>query len=145
MIPLHEEAFGYLPPGIHDATWLEVCTRFGGTQNRKFLLEGLLTACKNLALAGCKTVLLNGSFVTSKVDPEDYDAAWEPVGVELDFLDPVLLDFNSDRRLMKAKYRGDLFPASIQTSTGEIYRDFFKTDRHGNEKGIVKIDLRSLP
>ena len=46
---------------------------------------------------------------------------------------------------MKAKYLGDLFPASAQAAPGVVYRDFFMTDRNGAEKGIVLVDLGSLP
>ena len=109
------------------------------------LLEGLLAACQNLAAAGCETLLLDGSFVTAKSLPRDYDAAWEPAGVDPDRLDPVLLNFSNRRAAMKAKYLGDIFPASTRAAPGVLYRDFFRTDRNGVEKGIVRIDLGTLP
>ena len=90
-------------------------------------------------------LLLDGSFVTAKSLPGDYDGAWETVGVDPDRVDPVLLDFSNRRAAMKAKYLGDLFPASAMAAPGVLYRDFFKTDRNGVEKGIVLIDLGSLP
>ncbi len=46
---------------------------------------------------------------------------------------------------MKAKYLGDLSPASAQAAPGVLFRDFFLTDRNGVEKGVVPIDLGSLP
>ena len=57
----------------------------------------------------------------------------------------VLLDFSNRRAAMKAKYLGDLFPASAFAAPGVLYRDFFRTDRNGVEKGVVLIDLGSLP
>ena len=60
-------------------------------------------------------------------------------------MDPVLLDFSQRRAAMKSKYLGDLFPASAYAASGVLYRDFFMTDRNGVEKGVVLIDLRSLP
>lgn len=104
-----------------------------------------MAACRNLAAAGCGELLLDGSFVTAKPLPGDYDGAWETAGVDPDRLDPVLLDFTSGRAAMKAKYLGDLFPASALAAPGVLYRDFFKTDRNGVEKGVVLIDLESLP
>ena len=77
--------------------------------------------------------------------PGDYDGVWETVGVNPDRVDPVLLDFRNRRAAMKAKYLVDLFPASAIAAPGVLYRDFFKTDRNGVEKGIVLIDLESLP
>ena len=118
---------------------------FGGNRHRARLLDGLLAACRNLAEAGCRELLLDGSFVTAKLLPGDYDGAWEPAGVDLDLLDPILLDFRNRRAAMKAKYLGDLFPASSLAALGVVYRDFCKTDRNGVEEGIVLIDLGRLP
>ena len=136
---------GYLLPGVHDAGWSDVASRFCGNSHRIRLLAGLLAACRNLAAAGCGELLLDGSFVTAKPLPRDYDGAWETVGVDPDRLDPVLLDFSNRRAAMKAKYLGELFPASAFAAPGVLYRDFFMTDRNGVEKGVVLIDLRSLP
>ena len=136
---------GYLPPGVHDAGWRDVAGRFAGNSHRARLMGGLLAAYLNLAAAGCGEVLLDGSFVTAKSLPGDYDDAWETVGVDPDRVDPVLLDFSNRRAAMKAKYLGDLFPASAIAAPGVLYRDFFKTDRNGVEKGIMLIDLGSLP
>ncbi len=136
---------GYLPPGIHVAGLRDVANRFANNSHRARLMAGLLTACRDLSAAGCEELLLNGSFVSDKPFPGDYDAAWETSGVDAYRLDPVLLDFSNNRAAMKAKYLGDLFPASALDATGVLYRDFFKTDRNGIEKGIVLINLRSLP
>ena len=72
-------------------------------------------------------------------------APGKTAGVDPDRLDPVLLDFSNRRAAMKAKYLGDLFPASAFAAPGVLYRDFFRTDRNGVEKGVVLIDLGSLP
>ena len=136
---------GYLLPGVHDAGWQEVADEFAGNGHRVRLMAGLLAACRNLAGAGCGEVLLDGSFVSEKALPGDYDAAWETAGVDPALLDPVLLDFSNRRAAMKAKYLGDLFPASALAAPGVRYRDFFRTDRNGIEKGIVRINPGSLP
>lgn len=141
MIPGNNLETGYLPGGVHEASWLEVASRFGGNSHRKRLLESLLAACRKLAEAGCSGVLLDGSFVTAKEMPGDYDGTWETAGVDVDKLDPVFLDVEA----VKARYLGDLFPASGVAEPGVPFRDFFQTDRDGVEKGIVLIDLRSLP
>ena len=145
MIPKPDSRTGYLPPGIHDAGWRDVVGRFAGNSHRARLLGGLLAACRNLAAAGCRELLLDGSFVTAKALPGDYDAAWDTSGVDPDRLDPVLLDMEHPRAAMKAKYLGDLFPASARAAPGVLFRDFFMTDRNGVEKGVVPVDLGSLP
>ena len=136
---------GYLPPGVHNAGWCEVAGCFSGNTHRARLMGGFLAACRNLATAGCRELLLDGSFVSAKALPADYDAAWETAGVDPGRLDPVLLDFDNRRAAMKAKYLGDLFPASAFAAPGVVYRDFFGTDRNGVDKGVVLIDLGSLP
>ena len=143
MIPDFDST-GNLPVGIHRATWGEFCKRFGRSENRKQLIMGLAAALKVLAAAGCRTVYLNGSFVTRKLEPNDYDHCWSIEGVAAERLDPVLLDFSPrGRRAMKAKYRGDLFPAEVpEGASGKAFLDFFQTDkRTGAPKGIVLVDL----
>jgi len=137
-------ANGNLPAGIHRATWDELYKRFGRSRHRKRLLGGLAAALKALAASGCRRVYINGSFVTRKLEPNDYDLCWSIEGVAAERLDPVLLDFSPrGRRAMKAKYRGDLFPAEVPEGTsGKVFLEFFQTDkRTGESKGIVSIRL----
>jgi len=145
MIPDPDLKTGYLPLGIHDAEWSGMADHFAGNRHRARLTRGLLAACRNLAAAGCRELLLNGSFVSAKSLPGDYDAAWETIGADPARLDPVLLDFSNLRAAMRAKYLGDLFPASAFAVPGVLYRDFFRTDRNGAGKGVVLLGLGSLP
>lgn len=137
---------GNLPPGVHPTTWSEVNSRFGGTTHRRTLLRGLRRALQALRRAGCRRVFLDGSFVTSKPVPNDFDACWDVQGVNPAFLDPTLLDFSAGRAAQKAKYLGELFPAqSPEGSSGSPFIEFFQTDRlTGGPKGIVAIDLETL-
>lgn len=109
-------------------------------------MAGLRAALENLKAAGCQTVYLDGSFVTSKEIPNDYDACWDENGVDPEALDPVLLTFDSGRATQKAKYMGELFPASvIADSRGLSFFEFFQTDKDtGQTKGIIAIDLGGL-
>ena len=145
MMPPTDHQTGYLPPGVHDADWDEVARRFGGNHVRDALLAGLLEACRNLAEAGCTELLLDGSFVTAKSEPGDYDGTWETRGVSEKRLDPVFLGDEKGFAAVRAKYLGDLFPASGAVQPGVPFRDFFQTDRDGVEKGVVLLNLRTLP
>ena len=137
---------GYLPPGIHPLTWSEFQATFTWTQKRAWLCGGLYRALNNLKGAGCTRVLIDGSFVTNIDEPGDYDAAFDPSGVAGLYLDPVLIRHSDGRRAMNAKYFGDIFPWGHQAVlNGPIYREFFQTDRNGVAKGIVEIDLGTLP
>lgn len=143
MIPDFNE-FGLLPVGIHTAEWSEIAARFGANGHRRTLLRGLRRALEALRSAGCTTAYLDGSFVTAKSSPADYDLCWSIVGVDANALDPILLTFDEGRRAMKAKYMGDLFPAEIPEGiSGRVFIDFFQIDKQsGNAKGILMIDLR---
>ena len=105
---------------------------------RRELLVGLRLALLELRAAGCTRVFLDGSFVTAKQRPGDFDACWDTEGVDFDRLDPVLLTFDRGRATQKAKYGGELFLADAQAEpVGTLFREFFKVDRDGNPKEIV--------
>ena len=146
MIPAFDES-GCLPAGIHHADWAEIVQRFGHNVQRQWLLQGLRRALGALRAAGCVEAHLDGSFVTAKETPGDYDLCWSMRGVDPARLDPVLMKFDDGRRAMKAKYLGDLFPAEFsEAGSGRLFVEFFQIDKDtGATKGIVMIDLRRLP
>jgi hypothetical protein len=145
MIPEFDE-HGNLPPGIHHATWNEIVTRYATNVRRRELLDGLLDALRSLKGAGCATAYLDGSLVTSKDHPGDFDACWESSGVTLNRLDSELLTFSDGRAAQKARYGGELYPAEWPANAdGTTYLDFFQRDRLKQQKGIIAIDLTGLP
>jgi hypothetical protein len=145
MIPEFDES-GNLPPGIHHATWSEIVTRYATSVRRRELLDGLLDALRSLQGAGCATAYLDGSLVTSKDHPGDFDACWESSGVILNRLDPELLDFSHERAEQKARYGGEFFPSDWPAdANGTTYLDFFQRDRLKRQKGIIALDLAGLP
>ncbi len=151
MIPAHIEIEGspwpILPAGIHLATLAEVEIRFAFNPKRRAQFQGLVAALTNLRGAGCQRAFLDGSFVTAKPFPGDFDACWDPTGVNPAFLDPVLLTFADSRAAQKAKYYGELFPSTIPADhVGTVFVDFFQVDRFtGTPKGIVAINLTEEP
>lgn len=140
---------GNLPPGIHSASWEELEARFGQGELRSRLLRGLRRAAIALKVAGCPTLYVDGSFVSTKDRPQDFDACWEPQGVVAVRLDPVLLNFNNGRLAQKLKYGGELFPSSARAQAHSPHRtflEFFQVNKDtGERKGVVSIDLGSLP
>jgi predicted nucleotidyltransferase len=133
---------GTLPPGIHLATVAEVERAFGFNPHRLRLLAGLVRAVDALQVAGCRTVYLDGSFVTGKEFPNDYDLAWDVAAVVGALLDPILLD----RRGQKVKYLGDILPNVIEAASGLLFVEFFQVNKlTGAPKGIVRIDLGGKP
>lgn len=119
--------------------------RFGTTQHRLNLISGLKTAMLQLQSADCSTVYIDGSFVTHKFVPGDFDACWDVNEVDMEQLQkiaPALLKFDRKRADQKALYGGEFFPAGWPAdSSGTLFLDFFQMDRDGNPKGIIAIDL----
>jgi hypothetical protein len=139
------EANGNLPVGIHLATWQEVQETFAFNPRRQELLSGLKRASEPLKQSSCSRIYICGSFVTNKEFPGDFDVCWadETVDFErLEEIDPVLLDLTNKRTAQKAKYGGELFPASLtEGGSKKKFLDFFQTTRSGEPKGIIAVDL----
>jgi len=75
MIPPFDES-GFLPTGIHPATLDEVAARFGrGSELRRAQMESVRWMVVFAVRAGVQRIVLNGSFVTDIVEPNDVDCA----------------------------------------------------------------------
>ena len=142
MIPELNEN-GLLPPGIHECTIIEVQTKFAYNNRRREIFSGLLLLIKDLKTIFSTAVYLDGSFVTSKVLPNDIDVCWdEGTGTkyQYEFVQMPIL-FNRDQA--KLKYKADVFPANFMESGSQIlFIDFFQEDKTtGERKGILKINI----
>lgn len=136
---------GILPPGIHAATWHEIEERFGGGQRRTGLLAGLYRVLSDLRAAGCRRVYLNGSFVTAKENPGDYDLCWEEDGTDRDVIPAMLL--SCDPNWIKRVYGGDIMPVEHRPGlSGLTAVGFLQLRKSGfGFKGIIQMDLEVLP
>lgn len=73
MIPAFDDQ-GYLPPGIYPATLEEVDARFGqSSEVRQAQAESLRWLLDLARQAGAERVIINGSFVTDILEPNDVD------------------------------------------------------------------------
>jgi hypothetical protein len=114
--------------------------RIGSPLIRGVIGAGFLQACEELRKAGCRLVYLDGSFVTRKERPGDFDACWDVQNVDDARLDPVLWDFSRGREAQKQRFLGELFPAQLPGgATGKAFVDFFQINRmSGEPKGILE-------
>ncbi len=147
MIPELDE-IGNLPPGLHKASWREIVQQYGYTKHRKNILGGLKRVLDNLKQAGCKRAYLDGSFITSKQKPGDFDLCYEIDGVKGELLDPILRDRKyllPPREAQKKHYFGDILPTRKHPKEWDLLA-FFQVDKHtGKQKGIIVITLELLP
>ena len=130
-----------LPAGEHLASLQEIELIYGSSSGRrKELMKGLYEATDNLEAAGVKTIWIDGSFVTSKKEPNDIDGCWEYTpSVDINMLDPIFL---GGRAEMKKKYGLDFFIANyIEAKSGLPFPKFFQKNRDGDPKGIILVNL----
>jgi hypothetical protein len=146
MIPIYNKN-GNLPPGIHLAQWGEIEQRYGYNQHRQKLLGGLRAAIENLRAAGCLRVYIDGSFVSSKPVPADFELCWEPKGVDRDVLDPLFnlaIHALPPRLKQKEKYFGEVILTVPNPAIFDHLSYFQFDDRTGDQKGIIALDLDTL-
>ena len=133
MIPNLDDR-GYLPPGIHRATFEEVAERFGWqSEIRRVQIESLGWLVEAAKRAGAERLIINGSFVTDKLEPNDVDclvltrpgfprtaAGEEELFSGLPFMQIQLVD----------RETFDIFAQKV-----------FALDLDGNAKGLVEVML----
>lgn len=137
--------FKILPEGIWETELEEIEQRLLFSGKRIELFDGLKQCLIDLKEVGCKVVFIDGSFVTSKLDPEDVDVAYSPYdGFSWDKLNELHPVFLKNREERKRKYNCDIFDAYSEADNKQtIFRDFYqKIEGIKNiKKGILKINL----
>jgi len=128
MIP-HFDNDGDLLHGIHQTTWQEFQSRyciFALTDRRLKLCE----AIEQLVIAARASIIVEqlifaGSFVTSKEEPNDFDAIIIfQSSVDVTMLAPFQLDLVDGTRA-KRRFGGDLFPIRSGTTRVSNVLSFF--------------------
>jgi hypothetical protein len=144
MIPDFTED-GLLPAGIHPATFVEFQDRymyFDRSDQRIRLFEKLRELCFESKRSGVvRRILVGGSFVTSKAEPNDFDCILviDP-SIEQKELPPAQYNLVS-RRMARRLFGGDVFPVFDGSARYHELLELFQTARGGGRKGIVEIEL----
>ena len=131
MMPAFNE-HGYLPAGIHMATLDEVAERFGrDSEIRRVQMESLRWLVDLARRAGVERLVVNGSFVTDVLEPNDVDC--------------VLLigsgfphDSTAEAELVAGLPFLELSLVS-QADFDLLVHAFFATDRQSVGKGMVEV------
>lgn len=140
---------GELPLGIHIALLDEVENVFGQSNDRRrLLMDGLRRAIVAFKKARVPRIYVNGSFTTDKEKPNDIDGCFSVEGVNAEDLDPRFWDFNTPeeaqekRKAIKEEFGLDFFIAEwAEGSSMKPFPEFFQTNRDGDPKGIIQINL----
>lgn len=133
MLPPFDDS-GNLPRGIHPAFIEEIVERFGrGSPEREVEARELAEFVDWAKRSGVQRLIINGSFVTDKQDPNDVDI--------------VLLPHKEWRQREMPAERESTWPflqiliAADEADLKSWAADDFGTDRDGREKGVVEVLL----
>lgn len=143
---LSYKANGDLTPGIIDMTWEEFKSTFSYNLHRSNLFKGIELAIKELKAVGCKTIYMDGSFISKKEQPQDFDLCWDEEGVNYKLIVteyPGLMDYGWRMKNMKKRYGGDIVPMTSLAcyKKGLIFLAYFMQDKQSRDKGIIRISL----
>lgn len=142
MIPAFR-ADGYLPEGLHKATEPDVTFRFGSGSARRRRLVIRLRRWVGLARkTRARRLLIDGSFVTEKVEPDDVDAV---VLLPGDFQRQIDEGFEPAielEQMLLTRQPEEIFAAEDDFDWKEWVEFFGRTrEADGRRKGLVEIEL----
>jgi hypothetical protein len=133
MIPPFDEN-GFLPPGVHPATLDEIDARFGKlTELRRAQMESVRWMVDLAKRAGVDRIILNGSFVTDIMEPNDVDCV---LLVSLGYPADPTAELELDEGLPFL----DLAIVTQKDFDRFVTRTF-ATDRHNVPKGMIEVQL----
>lgn len=140
MLPAFKKS-GLLPEGMHRCNWEEFLNVFAFNEHRRQLSEGLRRGLEVLYKQRCRLAYINGSFITTKLFPNDVDVAFDNTNMDWKSFKmnyPEFFDIKNGDSIQKEKYNSHFFACNPHET---YFIDFFQFDRNGNPKGIVKLDL----
>lgn len=130
MIPAFNDS-GFLPPGLHFATLAEVAARFGsGSDARREQMESIVWMVELAVRAAVKRIVLNGSFVSDIIEPNDVDCVLLAADVEV--------DAEADEELNKGLPYMEIALVGPDEFE-ELVAETFATDRYGVPKGMIEV------
>ena len=109
------EPNNYLAPGVYALKWSEIINELGWNVYRRTLIDGLKKGLTALKDCGCKQAYIDGSFVSQKARPGDFDVCYEELGMDFIKLKrehAPLTIFANMRELQKNIYKGEFFRAN---------------------------------
>jgi len=134
---------GYLPEALHQTTDAEATFRFGSTTSRRrrliLRLRRWLVLARNI---GARRLLVDGSFVTAKPEPDDIDAV---ILLPVNFAAQVEQGHESAielEQMLLTRRPEELFAAEDESDWNDWFEFFSRTrETDGRRKGLVEIQL----
>lgn len=143
-IPALEEN-DWLPPGHHEATWDDVVSRFanGDGSHRASLTKKLLSWKDSLVTEGITgVVLLNGSYISGKENPSDFDVALmaQPDIQALKDVNPKVKQL-LDSEYCERELGFSMFFFPSNSGTLDLLRGMWDQAKDGTLKGVLEVPL----
>jgi len=134
---------GYLPEGLYSASEADATFRFGSDTPRRTRLVLRLRRWLFLAREiGARRILIDGSFVTAKPEPDDIDAV---ILLPVNFAAQVEQGFESAielEQMLLTRRPEELFAAEDELDWNDWFEFFSRTrESDGRRKGLVEIQL----
>jgi len=134
---------GYLPEGVHVCTEPDAIFRFGGGSRRRRRLIARLRRWLDLARqVGARRLLLDGSFVTAKIEPEDVDAVLflpADFGQQVERGNAAAVELEA---MLLTRQPEEIFAAEDELDWQDWVAFFSRTrELDGRGKGLVEIAL----
>ncbi len=134
------DANGNLPPGTHTAQIDEVLNRFSAPgYGARLRLSEKLKDFFELARKFAVAIYLDGSYITTKLSPNDIDIA---LVLPTDF-DTTSMDASRLISIRRNVKELDVFPFNLRSDENRLHRhlEFWSKDRNGNPKGIIQVEI----
>lgn len=116
---------------------------FGKNEERLEKITNLLIFLKIFKSFGCSTIYIGGSFVTTEESPRDIDVCIDITSINYAAFKKDYPEFFKYSGLRKFQRELKCHFIMFDSYSTEIL-DFFRFDRDGNPKGIVKISIKEV-
>jgi len=118
---------------------------FGFNEERNKKITNLFFVANRFKKVGCNKLFVFGSFASQKEFPNDIDICFDIEDLNKEVIEENNSLFDKyERRRIHKYFQIHIAFFKIDDNDEELKR-FMKTDREGNQRGIVEIDLKDLP
>jgi hypothetical protein len=134
---------GYLPEGLHVGSGADITFRFGSSGSRRRRLALRVRRWIELARSvRARRLLIDGSYVTAKAEPDDVDAVVllpGDFGRQIEQSIEAALELE---QMLLTRHPEEIFAAEDETDWDQWVEFFSRTrEPNGRRKGLVEVQL----
>lgn len=126
-----------------ELTLAELEQHFGTNEWRKVRIKNALIFLEIFSVCGCQTVYIGGSFISTKINPDDIDLCFDLQNVDYNKLGEVFPDFLDFNKIGEIRRNFKCHILHFDKNNLQYLR-MLEKDKNGNQKGLVKINLKDI-